>query len=99
MLDLIGNDVLSRFSTKSSKMCRRCENLDFWESLFHIEETITNLKLSADNCQFCGLVLNACRLRESRSYDSVRFVRDGSNIKIDGYNFPVLSIYKSPSMC
>lgn len=81
-----------------ARLCSRCEKLDFWDSLFEIEDQISDLIKRSRSCQFCEVLLRICeRFEQSSNAKVFRFERRESSLRLSGLQtLPVLSICCSP---
>ncbi|RTE79094.1 hypothetical protein BHE90_006400 [Fusarium euwallaceae] len=76
-----------------SKLCQRCNDLDFRESQFKIHDQVAQLGRSATDCQFCQLRWEACKHLDGQS-SRVVFERIGPVIKMNESDPPVFSLFK-----
>ncbi|RWA13206.1 hypothetical protein EKO27_g1898 [Xylaria grammica] len=78
----------------SEQLCEACLKLDFWAPKFHITDSLSNLKKSAETCRFCTMRWNASSHLHPKARE-VRFDRAGSVIKMNESDPPVFSICRT----
>jgi hypothetical protein len=79
-----------------SKLCNRCQALDFWGASFQLEDTLTALSLRAERCDLCNLINKVCNEKKVIKNDILQIVRKQSSLMLTGDPYPVLSIVRSP---
>jgi hypothetical protein len=83
-----------------SKLCDRCTGLNFWAAGFALKDRIAALEERSQGCEFCTLLLSACRETRILQQGIICFERNQSNLIIPGGDpLPVLSIFRSPGKC
>jgi hypothetical protein len=80
-----------------TRLCGKCQNLDFLELQFVIEDTWSELEGSLGTCEFCKLRWELCKHLDRKQSPPLKFVRDQSMLKLNEAYPPVLSICRSPS--
>ncbi|KAH7385408.1 hypothetical protein DE146DRAFT_748230 [Phaeosphaeria sp. MPI-PUGE-AT-0046c] len=90
----ISNTAFNPQHKKTHNLCNRCRSLKFWTGGFSIDDYVSSLLVSAQNCDFCTLLRDARREDDSQATDQIRFERKESNLLLTGDPFPVLSIVR-----
>jgi serine/threonine protein kinase len=81
---------------KTPSLCARCRSLQFWTGGFSHEVIVSELLESAQTCDLCRMLHEACRDDSLSADSSVLFIRDGSNLLLAGNPSPVLSLVSVP---
>ena len=92
----IGPESLLPDPHHSTLLCGKCQNMDFSESQFVIEDTWSELEGNLDTCDFCRLRWELCNRLDRKQSPPLKFVRDQSMLKLNEGYPPVLSICRSP---
>ncbi|KAK7423846.1 hypothetical protein QQZ08_008890 [Neonectria magnoliae] len=72
-LGLLGHlkiESSSALTRQSSALCDRCQRLDFWAADFVIEDSLHDLELKAQACEFCQLFIDTFILERSGTSQS-----------------------------
>ncbi|KAF2496438.1 HET-domain-containing protein [Lophium mytilinum] len=83
-----------------TKLCQRCNVLNFWAGGFDLEDRIADLEARASDCDFCRMLRSICAKHEADHFPKVRFERSQSNLVLVSPK-PViaLSILRSYGKC
>lgn len=82
-------------SPGSSRLCGKCEEMDFWIPNFRIEDQWSDLESGSIICEFCRMRWNISKHLNRKDYPSVSFERVESVLKMNDDHTPVLSIFRS----
>ena len=97
VLAQIGPEAMRPQSSNSVALCSRCENLNFWDGGFVIEDKRPDLQDRSNTCDFCRLLWGVCNTADGVKGPKVEFVRNESTLRLLGsHSFPVLSMFRSP---
>ena len=84
-------------SPPSTRLCSKCEALDFCQDGFRIEETMSELVSSMETCEFCKMRWNAIKnLDPQKLQGLLKFQREESMLKLNEGNPPILSLCRTP---
>jgi serine/threonine protein kinase len=92
----VGPSAMTPTQRTQSKLCNRCQALDFWGASFQLEDTLTALSLRAERCDLCNLINKVCNEKKVIKNDILQIVRKQSSLMLTGDPYPVLSIVRSP---
>jgi hypothetical protein len=97
LVKAVGIDGLFPQSASSTSLCGRCQQFDFCEPGFNIEDTWADLETSLKTCNFCKMRWEVSQHLREQGISSIRFDRDQSMLKLNEGKIPVISICRSPS--
>lgn len=92
----IGTSLLHPEDTGSSKLCAKCQQLEFWAPHFSIVDNWIELEANLRDCDFCRWRWELCRHLNREAVPVVRFDRDQSMLRLNEEYPPVLSLRRSP---
>jgi len=95
LVKTIGIDDLFPRGTKPTLLCGKCQKLDFFEPYFHIDDTWAELEASLSRCDFCKMRWDVSQHLHAKKISPLRFDRDGSMLKLNEGQLPVMSICRS----
>ncbi|KAK0112050.1 hypothetical protein ONS96_001310 [Cadophora gregata f. sp. sojae] len=79
-----------------SKRCEACQKMDFFQPLFSIKDSFSDLELKLETCDFCKLRWEVSKHLRVGNVTSVTFTRDQSMLKLNEGRIPVMSLCRSP---
>lgn len=95
---IVGFSIPSPSNNRRARLCKRCDDLDFWVGGFSLEDTAANLEHCAKYCDFCNMLQDACKREKSVRGSQIQLDRVESNLKLANAELPTLSIIRSPGM-
>ncbi|KEY64228.1 hypothetical protein S7711_03513 [Stachybotrys chartarum IBT 7711] len=94
---LEGRDAGQWFPSKSrTRLCGTCKSYDFTTFPFTISDTKSELEEKQATCDFCNMRWNLSKAVNQTSGSIIRFEREGSVLRLDGNQPPVLAICRGP---
>ncbi|KAJ8131727.1 hypothetical protein O1611_g1897 [Lasiodiplodia mahajangana] len=99
-LDQLGAKAFRPQKTAPATLCDRCRGYRFWLGGFYIEVKAGELLDGRlGGCELCQMLWEAHKNGERKKALKVRFVRDGSMLRISGSDsLPVLSLLGGPEL-
>ena len=91
----MGTSVQPATGTRRSRLCSKCEKMNFFVPRFRIEDTWQELESNRSTCDFCRMRWNISKHLNQTDYPSVSFERTDSVLRMNDDILPVLSICKS----
>ncbi|KIN05179.1 hypothetical protein OIDMADRAFT_116151 [Oidiodendron maius Zn] len=91
----MGTSVQPATGTRCSRLCSKCERMNFFVPRFRIEDTWQELESNRSTCDFCRMRWNISKHLNQTDYPSVSFERTDSVLRMNDDILPVLSICKS----
>ncbi|KAE8447646.1 hypothetical protein EG329_010617 [Mollisiaceae sp. DMI_Dod_QoI] len=96
LLKDMGTSVAPTDGLGSTRLCGKCEKMNFWDQNFGIEDTWSYLERNLDTCDFCQMRWGVSKHLDRKEYPSVSFERVESTLRMKKNKSPVFSICGSP---
>ncbi|KAJ4290397.1 hypothetical protein N0V90_010613 [Kalmusia sp. IMI 367209] len=91
-------DNLGPWPTVPSKLCARCDALDFMAGGFTFKDQVLELEKRSKDCDLCTLLHSCCSKNNVQENVPLRFERNQSKIMMNHGPMPALSIFRSPNL-
>jgi len=88
--------VIPTNASQASRLCGKCEKMDFWATRFSIVDTWPELESSRTTCDFCKMRWEVSKNLNRKDYTLVSFERVDSMLRMNDGNSPILSVCRSP---
>lgn len=92
----LGPEAMQPTGNTRTRLCNRCQALDFWISSFTMRDRLSALTQRAKICDFCKLLSIVCKGNQAIRNDRLQVERRQSRLMVTGDPYPVLSIIRSP---
>ncbi|KAG4436079.1 hypothetical protein IFR05_008435 [Cadophora sp. M221] len=97
-LEDTGTTVEPPNASNSSRLCDKCEKMDFWSTQFRIRDSYSDLEVNSKTCDFCKLRWDVSKHLDPREYPFISFERIDSMFMMNDGNSPVLTIYRTKEL-
>lgn len=91
LLEDIGATVIPSDDAGSTRLCGKCESMNFRAPMFRIEETWSEFESNLGTCDFCKMRWDVSKHLNRRGYASVSFARVDSMSRMNDSYSPVLA--------